>query len=122
MTTHTKVLEVAHTGKVWCVEIVDKWLVSCGPGEKAIRFWSLQNGEEVTKLKLSGECRNFELNSKRTRMAVAHNSGVEIWDFASRKRLKEIKTNDSVNDVRFNESGTKLIIGEYSGQVSKVDL
>ena len=120
MTTEIKLFEMAHEGKVSCLKIVDKWIVSCG--DNTFRFWNLTNGEEVNKLQLLDECRNFDLDSKRTRLAVAHKSGVDIWDFAKRTKLAEIKTDEHVNDVRFNDSGTKLIIGEYSGQISRIYL
>ena len=102
-----------------CVKIVDKSLVSCG--DKTVRIWSLKDGTLLHELKLPGRCNNFDLNSERTLLAVAHNKGVSIWDFRNLVQIREIEL-DIANDVRFNEPGTTLIIGQLNGQVSKVSL
>ena len=86
-----------------------------------IRIWDLTDGKLLHKLKLPDWCNNFDLNSDRTLLAVAHEKGVSIWNFLSLSKIKEIELN-AVMDVRFNESGTKLIVGQYNGQVSKIDL
>ena len=119
MTTSVKLFEGVHDDEVWCVKIVDKVVISCG--YKAIRIWELNNGKQLHKLDLPSFCNNFDLNTDETLLAVAHEKGVSIWNFLSLSKIKEIELN-AVMDVRFNESGTKLIVGQYNGQVSKIDL
>ena len=94
-------------------------IVSCG--DKTVRLWNLKNGKLLRKLQLPYLCRCFDLNSDETLLAVAHLKGVEIWDFSSLVKLTEIELK-SVNDVRFNEPGTKLIVGQSDGHIFKIDL
>ena len=94
-------------------------LVSCG--HTTVRFWNVTDGKQLHQLEITDYCAMFDLNPGRTLLAVAHNSGVSIWDFSSRTKLTEINFNDVV-DVRFNEDGTKLIVGQYDGQVSLVGM
>ena len=119
MTSGSQLFEVAHDNKVWCVTVVGKMVISCG--DKTVRIWNLKDGKLLHKLQLSGWCRNFDLNSGKTILAVAHHEGVSIWDFENRIQISEIELN-KVNDVRFNEPGTTLVVGQFDGQVSKIDL
>ena len=123
METNVKLFEVAHNGPVYCVKLVGNRLVSCG--DTTIRIWSLADGSSLHTLYLPGLCINFDLNSEGTLLAVAHYQGVSIYNFSSLDKIAEKKPatpNSYVSDVRFNEPGTKLIIGQYNGQVSKIDL
>ena len=72
-------------------------------------------------LQLPSWCYNFDLDSKRTLLAVAHATGVSIWNFSSLNMIIKVEL-DEVTDVRFDETGTQLIIGQYDGYVSKMDL
>lgn len=119
MTTSVKLFEGVHDDEVWCVKIVDKVVISCG--YKAIRIWELNNGKQLHKLDLPSFCNNFDLNTDETLLAVAHEKGVSIWNFSSFSQIMEIEL-ESVSDVRFNEPGTKLIFGQYNGNVWKIDL
>ena len=94
-------------------------IVTCG--DTTVRIWNLENGKLLHKLKLPSWCKNFDLNSEKTLLAVAHQQGVSIWDFHNRIQIMEIELND-VTDVRFNEHGTTLIVGQFDGQVSRIDL
>ena len=104
---------------VWCVKIVDKLVLSCG--DKSIQSWNLEDGKLLHKLQLPDWCYNFDLNSEKSLLAVAHESGVSIWNFSNKVQIMEIEL-DEVTDVRFNEYGTTLIVGQNEGQVSKIDL
>ena len=119
MASSSKLFEVSHDGDVWCVKIVGKMIVSCG--DKTVRIWSLEDGTLLHKLQLPSWCWSFDLNSEKTLLAVALDRGVSIWDFANRIEISEIKL-DMVTDVRFNEQGTTLIVGQFDGQISKIDL
>ena len=117
--TNRKLFEVAHESNVHCVKVVDKMVISCG--DKAVRIWSLEDGKLLHKLHLPDRCRNFDLNSEKSLLAVAHDQGVSLWDFSNVVQVMEIELY-YVSDVRFNEHGTTLIVGQKQGQVSKIDL
>ena len=119
MKTDVKLFQVAH--EVYCVKIVEKMLLSCG--DTTVRFWNLEDGTPLNTLHLDtgSWCNNFDLNSESTLLAVAHYKGVSIYNFSSLVRIYKIELED-VADVRFNEPGTRLIVGQKNGQVSKIDL
>ena len=119
MTSGSQLYEVAHDGNVYCVKVVDKSLVSCG--DKTVRIWNLKDSTLLHKLSLPSWCFNFDLNSEKSLLAVAHDQGVSIWDFTNVIQISEIEL-DKVSDVRFNMHGTTLILGQKDGQVSKIDL
>ena len=113
MASMTKLFDGAHGTTVWCVKVIDEKVLSCG--DKIVRVWSLA-GRELYEFRHSNWCNNFDLNMDKTLLAVAHSDGLSIWNFSSRIKLKEIEIND-VWDVRFNESGTKLVFGLYDGTI-----
>ena len=119
MKTHSKLTEVAHTEMVYCVKIVDKLLVTCG--DTTVRIWNITDGKQLHKLQLLGWCSTFDLNSDRTLLAVAHQHGVSIYNFSSLSKLTEIQL-FKVMDVRFNEPGTMLIVGQHDGQLTIIKL
>ena len=80
MKSGSQLFEFSHEDKVWCVKIVENMIVSCG--DKTLRIWNLADGNLLHKLHLPSWCKNFDLNSENTLMAVAHYGGVSIWDFS----------------------------------------
>ena len=118
MTSDSQLFQRSHEKKVYCVKVVGKMLVSCG--DKTVRIWNL-DGELLHELQLLSLCYNFDLNRERTLLAVAHSTGVSIWDFLNVDQISEIKLN-LVTDVLFNKEGTTLIVGQLDGQISKIDL
>ena len=119
MTSNSQLFEALHDGHVRCVEVVGKMIVSCGGTSVQIR--NLEDGKLLHKLLIPIWCSNFDLNSQKTLLAIAHAEGVSIWDFSNLVEITRIAMN-LVNDVRFNEPGTTLIIGQEDGQISKIDL
>ena len=119
MTSSSQLFEVAHEGKVFCVKVVGKLVLSCGG--KTVRIWNLKDGKLLHKLHLPNLCNNFDLNAEKTLLAIAHSDGVSIWDFSNVVQIREIELK-WVNDVRFNKRGTTLIVGQFYGQVFKIDL
>ena len=119
MKTNSKLFEFPHDDLINLVKIVGKLIVTCA--DKTVRIWSLENGELLDKLQLADACTSFDLNSDQTLMVVAHHKGVSIWNFSSMIKITEIAL-DIVTDVRFNDHGTQLIVGQFHGQVSKIDL
>ena len=125
-----KLYEVDHGHAVYCVKIVDELLLASGG--IMVKIWNLKSGNLLHKLQLPNMLCNFDLDPQNTLLAVAHYHGVSIWDFSSlksfdgldysvRSPIMDIKLQD-VMDVRFNEPGTRLIVGQYDGKVFKVDL
>ena len=119
MTSGSQLFEVDSKVKNYCVKVVGKMIVSCG--DKTVRIWNLQDGKLLHKLQLPSWCYNFDLNSEKSLLAVADYEGVSIWDFLNEVQISEIKLH-MVTDARFNEQGTTLIVGQFDGQVSKIDL
>ena len=119
LATHSKLFEATHGGYVYCVKVVDKTIISCG--SKTVQIWNLEDGELLHKLQLPGWCWNCDMNWKKTLLAVGLHNGVSLWDFHNLTQIMEIEL-DKVTDVRFNEQGTTLIVGQFDGQVSKIDL
>ena len=117
--TNRKLFEVAHDSVVWSVKIVNERFLSCG--DKTVRIWSLKDGKLLHILSLSDWCHSFDLNSEKTLLAVADATEVSIWDFSNLVKIKSIELSETY-DVRFNEPGNKLIIGQNDGQVSIIDL
>ena len=90
-------------------------------GDTTIRIWNLENGALLRKIQLPAGCYNFDLNSETTLLAVAHGKGVSIYDFPKLKKIMEVELTE-VADVRFNEPGTRLIVGQNDGKIFKIDL
>ena len=101
-------------------------LVSCG--DTSVRIWSLADGELLHTVQLPSWCYNFDLNYGRTLLAVADYRGGSIYNFSTRVKIMEKQLNvpnvdaNFISDVRFNESGTKLIVGQHNGQLYRIDL
>ena len=119
MTSGSQLFEALHDGHVHCVEVLGKMIMSCGGTTLQIR--NLEDGKLLHKLQIPNWCHNFDLNSEKTLLAIAHAEGVSIWDFINKILIMEMELS-KVNDVRFNEPGTTLIVGQEDGQVSKIDL
>ena len=54
-------------------------------------------------------------------LAIAFNERLILWDL-KKDTKEELRQLSNINDVRFNPSGTTLIIGLYEGGVYKIDL
>ena len=119
LATDSKLFEASHEDIVHCVKVVGKMIVSCG--DKTVRIWNLENGKLLHKLQLPGWCWDFDINSEKTLLAVALYEGVSLWDFRNRTQILKVEL-DRVTDVQFNEQGTTLIVGQFEGQVYKIDL
>lgn len=119
MKTNTKLYEVDHDDGVRCVKIADELLITCGG--RIIKVWKSKNGKLLKKILLSDYCYNVHLNPDRTLLAVAYQKGVLIWNFSNYTLIKEIQIGP-VYDAKFNDLGTKVIFGEYDGELYKVDL
>ena len=103
-----------------CVKIVGNRIISCGT-DRTTRIWDIETKKELHKFKHPAECFNFDLNRERTLLAVAHGAGFSIWDFSSQMKIKEEKSK-KVKDLRFNESGTVLIVGKEAKNGGKIHL
>lgn len=106
-------------GRVLCLKVVDRKFILCW--YNTVRILDLKDGKFLHQIRLPDWCRNFDLNSQKTLLAVAHDEGVSIWNFSNLVKISETELK-SVFDVRFNKAGTRLIVGQKDGQISKIDL
>ena len=121
METKSKVWELKHEEEVICVQLHDKRLISSSD-DKMTRIWNLDTGKEIHGLVHEDPCTNFDLSPDKTILAVGCMSGVVLWDFRNAKKLKEIKLGQHANDLRFNPTGNRLVVGLDDGRVFKIDL
>ena len=87
MTSNSQLFEALHDGHVHCVKIVGKMIVSCGGTTAQIR--NLE-GKLLHKLQIPNWCHNFDLNSEKTLLAIAHAEGISIWDFLNIVQIMEL--------------------------------
>ena len=122
METNSKVWQFEHEDEVKCVQLHDRWLISSGD-DKLTRIWNLDTGKEKHRLVHEHPCYNFDLSPNNTILAVGCDSGVVLWDFETATKIKELKLGESsTNDLRFNPTGDRLVVGLQDGQVFKIDL
>ena len=89
MTDGKQLFQSSHDGNVNCVDISDNSIISCS-ADKTTRIWSLEDGSELNRLQHPESCNNFDLNLEEMLLAVAHDSGITLWDFAKKLKIKEI--------------------------------
>ena len=121
METYSKVWEFEHEDEVNCVQLHNKWLISSSD-DKTTRIWNRHTGKETHRLVHKDSCTNFDLSPDKSILAVGCGNGVVLWDFRNAKKLKEFKLRQSVEDLRFNPTGDRLVFGSRDGRVFKIDL
>ena len=55
-------------------------------------------------------------------LAVGCGEGVVFWDARNAVKIEQFDLGTRVHDLRFNQSGDKLIVGLADGQVFKFDI
>ena len=116
MKTRTKLFRRKHLDKVICVLLTNQFAISSSI-DKTVRFWSLSNGQEIAKLDHDNSCFNFDISPSGKILAVGGNYFVAIWRLDTFVKIKQFDFTDFVFDVRFNESGDKLLAGTWNGAV-----
>ena len=121
MRTKQKLWHLQHEDKVKCVQLHDKYLITCCY-DKSTRIWDIETGKVIQKLVHPGKCYNCDLSPNKTLLAVASLTAVVLWDFKNATKIKEFKLGAKIADVRFNQDGTRLVAGLHEGEVFKIDL
>ena len=87
-------------------------------------FWhsNLESGEELHRLEHPGPCNNADLSPNKSILAVACYSAVVLWDIKNVIKIEQFDLGSGINDVRFNPSGDKLVVGSFEGEVYRIQL
>ena len=110
-----------HQGDVNCVKLHENWLISCSE-DNSTRIWDLEYGKQIHRLEQSSPCNNFDISPDESLIAVATDYELVLLDFSKLTTIKKFKLRSSHMDVRFNQSGSRLIVGIDGGEVFKIDL
>ena len=124
MQTRTKLWQFQHKDKVWCVQLHEDWLITCG-NDKSTKIWDLGDGKKLHELEQSSPCWNFDISSNKSLLAIASEYELVLLDFSKITEIKKFVLGTHENeleDMRFNQSGTKLVAGLHEGEVFKIDL
>ena len=85
-----KVWQFGHEDKVFCVQLHDKYLITCC-NDKSTRIWDIETGKVIHKLVHPRRCNNCDLSPNKTLLAVASDTAVVLWDFKNATKIKEFK-------------------------------
>ena len=121
MEKQKKLWELNHGDEVWGTILRDDQLITCCR-DKSVRVLALQSGELLNKLDQSDYCYNADLSPNGSLLAVACSSVVALWDIRKAVKIKEFDLGLRVNDLQFNPSGDKLIVGLHEGDIFKIEM
>ena len=121
MQTQTKLWQFEHEDEVYCLLFHENLLISCSQ-DKSTRVWNLANGKQIHRLDQSSRCKNFDISPDKSLLAIASSDDLVLFDFSRTTKIEEFKLGYSLNDVKFNRSGTRLLAGSHKGQVFKIDM
>ena len=121
MERHEKLWQSDHGAIVWSIILRDDQVITCC-NNKTVRVFTLQNGQELHCLEHPGPCYNADLSPNKSLMAVACDSAVVLWDIRNGVKIEQFDLGSDINDVQFNPSGDKLVVGLSDGQVFKIEM
>ena len=121
MRTKQKLWQFQHEDKVWCVQLHENWLISCS-NDKSTRIWDLGDGKQIHRFGQSSPCGKFDISPDKSLLAIICTDQLVLLDFSKGTRIKRLNLGWNHTDVRFNPSGTRLIVGLFEGEVFKVDM
>ena len=121
MERHEKLWQSDHGAIVWSIILRDDQVITCC-NNKTVRVFILQNGQELHCLEHPGPCYNADLSPNKSLMAVACDSAVVLWDIRNGVKIEQFDLGSDINDVQFNPSGDKLVVGLSDGQVFKIEM
>ena len=121
MERHEKVWQSDHGDKIYSVILRDEQVITCC-FDKAVRVFSLQSGKKLHRLEHPGPCYNADLSPNKILLAVACDSAVVLWDIRNTVKIEQFDLGSKIYDLRFNQSGDKLVVGLYEGEVYKIEL
>ena len=120
MESHEKLWELKNDVDEVSTMVRDGWVIICC--DKLVRILALDNGEELHRLDHSSVCNNADFSPNMNVLAVACDTGVVIWDMKKVAKMKELDLAPEVQDLRFNPSGDKLIVGAHTGEIFKIEM
>ena len=121
MERHEKLWELNHGDLVKSTILRDDQVVTCC-ADKTVRVLALDSGEELHRLEHPGSCVNADLSPNKSLLAVACKSAVILWDIRKAVKIEQFDLGSTINDVGFNPTGDKLIVGLHEGEVYKIEL
>ena len=121
MQTKQKLRHFQHEDVVICVQLHENWLITCSV-DKSTRIWDLGDGKQIKKFEQSDKCGNLDISPSKLLLAIASGHELVLVDISKTTKIKEFKLGTGILDVRFNQSGTRLIVGLHEGEVFKIDL
>ena len=121
METDEKLWQFDHQLFVHCVILRDDQVITCCH-DKSVRVLALESGEELHRLEHPGPCVNADLNPRKSLLAVACKSAVVLWDIRKAVKLEQFDLGSGINDVRFNPTGDKIIVGLLKGEIYNIEL
>ena len=123
MERHEKLWEFDHGDKVWSLTLRDNQVITCC-GDKSVRVLALESGKELHRLEHPGACKNADLSPNQSLLAVACYSAVILWDIREGKfnKIEQFDLGPKINDLRFNPTGDKIIVGSFGGEIYEIEL
>ena len=109
-----QVWEFDHMDEVYCVKLFDKYLLTSSL-DKSVQLWDLESGEQRHRMEHSSGCYNFDIH--KSLLAVGTKNTVELWDIRTSEKVEEFKLGNVHRDLRFNPSGSELVVGLGEGEV-----
>ena len=119
--TKTKLWQFQHEDTVQCVQLHGNWLITCSHDEST-RIWDLGKGKQIHRLEQSGRCQNSDISPNKSLLAIACRNELVLWDILKSRTIEYFNLGPMLCDVRFNPSGTRIIVGLLDGEVFKIDL
>ena len=121
MERNEKLWQFDHNDKVRCTVLRDDQVISCCE-DKSVRVLALESGKELHCLDHPSSCHNADLSPNKSLLAVACRTAVVLWDIRKAVKIQNFDLGNRINDVRFNPSGDKLIVGLHDGEIHKIEL
>ena len=121
MEIHDEMWSLSYNVYVNDLEIIDDLLLVCNE-LNAIQVHVLKTGKEAFHLDNGGQCRSMDFNKSKTILAVATKRNVLLWDYKNRRLLKSLNVGLWPVDLKFNPTGSRLMVALHEGKIIKIDI